>query len=192
VFGKMKSIKGVRKMKRFRTIIIICLAVLLAATLGRSVSFAGTAGPEHPPGAPPYGVAVQSKAAGTKLYGVITIEYRSIIQGCAGTPWAGGGIDCFNSRVFMQLNRGSVTGTIYKEGIVPANVPAQAVAIQDLVKKDILDKFFNRDYTLGITLVSLGNPRSPSCADLTCSTCETATSPCHDEYVMLDVVIAVK
>lgn len=187
-------------MKHLRTTITICLAILLAATLGMSLSLAGTGSLEPPPGAElPYEVPYMNNgAAGMRLSGTVMIEYHTLlVPPCEGTVWQGEpGLECFNSRVYLQLTKAGVTKTFYKEGVLPGYEPLQVQVVTEMMKNAILDEFFDSDYDYNIAVVSLSEPRPILCANLdpacTETECTTATNDyCHVEYMMADVVIAV-
>jgi len=169
-------------MKRFRTNIIICLVMLMSATILSSISFAGTGSPEQPPGEPPYGVAIQSDAAGAKLYGTITIEYRSLTG------------NCFDSTIVLRLRKGHDLKTFVASGCLAFADPGlQQQAITMLMKDQILNYFFNGDTSLDIKLISLGEyVLVPVPATQTCPHPEDPANTCHDEFMMADITIAVK
>ena len=189
-------------MKRTVTV-ITCMMVIFVVTLFGSLSFAGSGSPDTPPGVPPYGVATQSDAAGTKLTGVISIEYGYGGYECPGAL-------CYDSRILLRLKKGPQLVTFYADGALPANPISQQAMITDLLKGKILDAFFGGK-ALTITLTTLGefkfvpgtvecasNP-NPVCSEATCLTvagadpnCCQNIPDCHDEYIMADIGLAVK
>lgn len=124
------------------------MTVIFVVMISGSLSFAGTGSPDTPPGVPPYGVAIQSDAAGTKLTGVISIEYGYGGYPCPGTL-------CYDSRILLRLKKGNETKTFYADGALPADPILQQAVITDLFKGQILDAFFGGK-ALTITLTSIG------------------------------------
>lgn len=189
-------------MKRTVTV-ITCMMVIFVVTLFGSLSFAGSGSPDTPPGVPPYGVATQSDAAGTKLTGVISIEYGYGAYACEGTF-------CYDSRILVRLKKGNQLKTFYAEGALPADPALQQGKITDLLKDKILGEFFGGK-ALTITLTTLGefkfvpayeckdNPKE-ICSTHECLLANPSSGPhcceaereCHDDYMMADVAIAVK
>ena len=108
-------------MKRTVTV-ITCMMVIFVVTLFGSLSFAGSGSPDTPPGVPPYGVATQSDAAGTKLTGVISIEYGYGGYECPGAL-------CYDSRILLRLKKGPQLETFYADGALPADPALQQGAI---------------------------------------------------------------
>jgi hypothetical protein len=198
--------KKEENMKCSKTV-LMCMTVIFVVTIFGSLSFAGSGSPDTPPGVPPYGVAIQSDAAGTKLSGVISIEYGYGGYSCGDTL-------CYDSRILVRLKKGKETRTFYAEAdALPADPALQQGVITNLLKGKILNEFFGGK-ELTITLTSLGEfkfvPGTVECAinpNPVCSTASCLSDPandpfdphccqaipaCHDEYIMADVTLAVK
>jgi hypothetical protein len=146
-FGILKHSKiGRKEMKFFTKAIVIFLAVFFTAGLYGSAAFAVTS-LEKPPGEPPHGVAIQDDAAGTKLYGVLVIEFYNY-----DTQFdiAGG------ARVVLRLRQGNILQTFFKhvpgplEGII-SNPGFIQETIQNQIAPDILNEFFpGEDLTITV------------------------------------------
>jgi len=172
-------------MKRFRTNIIICLVMLLSATIFSSISFAGTGSPEQPPstGEPPYGMAIHGVNGGTKLSGTIVIEYGLYESSHY----------CFDSKIVLRLSKnGNTMTTFVATGCLAGGDPGtQQTQITSLLGPEILSYFFPGNTALtidNITMTYFGQyvlaPLNPDCAP--------PGSWCHDDFIMADVSLAVK
>ncbi len=143
-------------MKHCMKIFGVGLTVFLAVMSLSAVSFAGSGSPEVSSGAPPYGIAMQGDAKGTKLYGTISIEYIGFTSDTAVCPSA----SCAeNSKVVLQLQtaNANLINTFYQNiPYLPLDAAAQATALLSAFKSQILQTFFGGDQSLNIVLVSLG------------------------------------
>jgi len=154
--------------------------MLLSASIFSSISFAGSGGPEQPPvTGPPFGLAIQGAAAGTKLAGTIAIEYGSYEANQY----------CYDSKIVLRLSKGNDVATFVATGCLAAADPAtQQTQLTALLGPQILKYFFNGNTALTITLTNLGQyvlvPINPDCA--------APASPCHDDFMMADITLAVK
>lgn len=122
---------------------IVCLLALLAFFFFGTAAYAATAGAEQPPGEPPYGLATQGDAGGTKLYGCIFIEYSNFI----GTSYA-------DARIFVRLRMNNQIQTFYAEtNMIPiSSISANQEQIIDVISPQILAAFFPGETGLTITL----------------------------------------
>lgn len=138
--------RGRNEMKTFTKTILIFLAVLFTAGLYGSAAFAVTS-LEKPPGEPPHGLAISEDAAGTKLYGVLIIEFYDY-----DTQFdvAGG------ARVVIRLRQGNILQTFFKHVAGPLNgIISNPAFIQETIQgeiaPDILSEFFpGEDLTLTV------------------------------------------
>jgi hypothetical protein len=181
---------------------VMCMTVVFIVMIFGSLLYAGCGDPDTPPGVPPYGVAIQSDAAGTKLTGVISIEYG------AG-PTTREGMFYYKSRILLRLKKGNEVKTFYAEGDLPSDPVFQQAVITELLKDKILGAFFGGK-ALTITLTTLGefkflpayeckdNPKE-ICSKHECLAnpnsdphCCEAEPACHDDYIMADIALAVK
>ena|SRR5687767_13714274 len=103
---------------------------------------------EQPPGEPPFGLAVQGDAKGTKLSGVLFAEFHTCDFGGS----------C-QARVVLRLRRSNTTAfaTFYGDtggspSINPANVAAAQQAIIKLMSPQVIGAFFGGDSSLQIKL----------------------------------------
>ncbi|MHC4799770.1 MAG: hypothetical protein ACYTF1_24310 [Planctomycetota bacterium] len=160
-------------MKYSKMTIMMSLVVFFAATLLGSGALAAT-DPEGPSGEPPYGVAIQSDAAGQKLIGVLFIEYYNIDP---QNPFAPA-----DARIFIRLRKGNVLKMFYAEAFdVDISDPANNQEdITEAIKDEILEGFFGSGSGLEITLKSMDDFIQVD-----------AGTPIST-FVMADVVIAVK
>jgi len=157
-------------MRHFKEKIVICLTVLFTATLFSSVVFAASR--QEPSGDPPFGVAVQSDAAGSKLVGVIFVEhYNFDFDGIA------------DARIVLRLRKGKVIESFYGEvsGIdtVNGSTAEEQAAITDELKAQIFAAFNFDELTQDIVVKSFEE-------------FVTGTYAGFDEYIMADVVLAIK
>jgi hypothetical protein len=145
------------------------LVVLLAMTLAGAAAWAGGS-PTGQSGSPPKGVAIQSDAAGTKLTGVLFIEFEDV-RSCQGLVsdaarlvlrlGHGNDLETFTD-VINCTNSPSACKTGVFEGCGPDpvtlidlnKISAIQNALTAIVKDQILDTFFGTT-SLGITLTRL-------------------------------------
>jgi hypothetical protein len=102
-----------------------------------SLAFAGT-GLEQGPGEPPFGLKIQGDAKGTKLEGVISIEFYN----CAGTPV---GTVC-DARIALRLRQGNTSALKMFFGdltdVIASSPTAVQTAIEDTLEQQVVDAFF--------------------------------------------------
>lgn len=149
--------------------VLVAMTVLLAGLLTGSHAFAKTAA-EQKPTAPPYGLATQGDAAGTKLYGVVETEYSN--------P-AGITNECAEVRAVLRLRKGNdivafnvTPGDVYSAafeleaelcatttfaGIKIGSPEAVQMILLEAFRGQILNSFFNGDQTLTIFLKNVGD-----------------------------------
>lgn len=125
------------------TIKVLAIGLFLA-----SMVFAKS---EQPPGEPPFGLAVQGDAKGTKLSGALFAEFHTC-------DFDG---KC-QARVVLRLRRSNTTAfaTFYGDTtsaapINPANVAAAQQAIINLMSPQVIAAFFGGDPSLTIKLKSV-------------------------------------
>jgi hypothetical protein len=125
---------------------VVWLAVLV---LSAPLAFGGS-GRETPSGDPPFGTAVQSDAQGTKLTGIGILEFYNIELITVPPPPQ----RLADVRVLVRLRQGSQLDTVFTElvDVDMLQVAATQARIIDALRSQILDKFFNNDQTLGVTV----------------------------------------
>ena len=135
--------------------------------------FAG-GGLEEPPGEPPHGVAVQSDAPGTKLNGVLFIEFYDIQANFSAS-----------GRFILRLRKGKDFEVFYGEAFVTDFTSPSIVqtAVTNVLKQVVLDRFFNgADLTVKVkALEEFGELTTPTSISTTLST-----------FILADVVLAVQ
>jgi len=93
---------------------------------------------EQPPGQPPFGLAVQGDAKGTKLSGALFVEFHH----CDNTG------EC-QARVVLRLRKANTNDfdTFYDDttGIDPANPGVAQQEIIDLMAPQVIDRFFGNN-----------------------------------------------
>ena len=124
-------------MKRFSKGVLLCLL------LGVLVLAKVFAKQEQPPGEPPFGVAVQGDAPGTKLNGAFFGEFYN----CVG-PDANGHFSC-KGRFVLRLRKGDTKDLemfyAAATGIDPSSPAEAQQVIADLLEPQIIDRFFGND-----------------------------------------------
>ncbi len=117
--------------------------ILLAIALTCSLAYAGSGAPQQADaGDPPYGMAYQSDAAGTKLNGVICIEYYNVdIPGDPGNPLN----STANAKIVLRLQKGSgdpvlLYGTA--EDVLINDIIVNQLAVTAAMESQIIDAFF--------------------------------------------------
>jgi hypothetical protein len=103
------------------------------------------------PGEPPYGLAIQSDAKGTKLYGVAAIEFLN--YGVDGE----GKFMATDAKVVFQLRQGNdvqlFTGMHYGSlNLGDDPIPQIQSVLMDAVKDDILEHFFGPTHNPALKL----------------------------------------
>jgi len=93
---------------------------------------------EQPPGVPPFGLKVEGETKGTKLDGVIFIEFYDCIPGDAGT--------ICNATIALRLRQGN-SGDLQifiadVEGVNSSSPLAVQTAITQELETQIIDSFF--------------------------------------------------
>ena len=154
------------------------MKVLIVGLFVASMVFAKS---EVPPGEPPFGLAVQGDAKGTKLSGVLFAEFH----------------DCdfdtglCQARIVLRLRKGSTTefATFYGDtggsaSIDPANPGAAQQAIIDLMSHKVLIHFFGGNFSLQIKLKSV-----TEFGELHALT--TDLTPGGSQFIVTDLQIAV-
>jgi hypothetical protein len=148
----------------------ITLAGLFLATLVFAKS-------EQPPGAPPFGLAVQGDAKGTKLTGALFAEFYN----CDANTG-----EC-DARVVLRLRKSNTSDfdIFFAEasGLDPANPGATQQAIIDLMEADVIARFFGNNANLGIKLKSVTEFGEVGAT--------TQLTPLGSQFVLTDLVIAV-
>jgi hypothetical protein len=164
-------------MKRITMTVVISVVVVFVVTLLSPMAFAATA-KEQPTGEPPFGVAIQSDAQGTKLNGAVLIEYYNFRQ-VDGQLLA-------DARIVLRLRKGSVFKTFFgEETDIDTNDPAgNQQTITETMYLQIINEFFEGDTSLEITLKSL-----EEFGDVDAY---TALTPGGSSFVLSDLIIAVK
>ena len=117
--------------------ISIGLAVLSAVALfSIPQAFAAKASFDQPPGDPPYGLATQGDRGGTKLYGVITLEYNLLSETNANV-WAVVRLRKGNElKVFYSGKLGNTLGIDFQD---PKIIQ---LAVTNALEPQILGAFF--------------------------------------------------
>lgn len=173
-------------MKRLRTMIIICVMMLLSAAVFSSISFAGSGSPESP------SALIQGSSGGPKLFGTIMIEYF------AYDPEH----DCFASKVVLRLGRDSSLTTFSITDLCLETSPvAERNKILGELTGQILKYFFGPDSGFTkLTVVTFGEFVPPKA--VVTDACEypadmiyipgsdNIPNPCHDEYIVADVTLS--
>lgn len=104
---------------RSRKKALVVLILAIGGFLIASHAFArGSA--EEKPGEPPYGLATQGDAAGTKLYGVVEVEYSNP-QGILATNY------CAEVRAVLRVRKGNSIAAFY---VPPTDAHNSAVALE--------------------------------------------------------------
>jgi len=168
-------------MRRFARKVMVGLAVLSAmALMVIPQAFAGfKSSLDQPPGEPPKGLATQGDAGGTKLYGVITIEYFNIQTDRDA-----------NYRVIARMRKNNDAETFYVPGGNDVVFVDDSGEIQrritPLLSGQLLARFFPKDRNLCTILKNISEiVRTPNdvlnnyglifdVADI-----EVAVSPCN-------------
>jgi hypothetical protein len=121
-------------MKQFSKVLLLVLLLFGALVFAKQ---------EQPPGEPPFGVAVQSDAKGTKLNGALFAEFYS-----CSDPDVNGHVSC-NGRFVLRLRKGNTKDleTFYAQisGIDPSDPHAAQGVIADLMEPQIIDRFFGNN-----------------------------------------------
>lgn len=174
-------------MKRFRTNIIICLVMLFSATIFSSISFAGSCGNMENPneGNPPFGLAIQSEAAGAKLFGTLMIEYGEF-KIVAKTECSSG-YKFSGNLIRLRLSKGNDLTSFYATADLCSSSGQQQTTITALMRPQILCRFFNVccdsnvpcDSSLNIALISIDSIAQSGMYDI-------------PTYFMADVTLTVK
>lgn len=133
-------------MKRNREktkVLLVCLAALLSYCICGTPGYATTVGAERPPGEPPYGLAVHGDAAGTKLYGVLYIEYSNF----SGTRFA-------DARIVVRLRMSNRLEMFYAEAqaVEISSMSANQQYIMAAISPHVLRAFFPGQTSLAISV----------------------------------------
>ena len=184
---------------------ILVLAVTVAVLFSFALAVPAIAGKASGQGgdnegAPPYGLKVQGDAAGTKLYGVIEVEYF----GDLGNPLPGDG-SCANVQAVARLRKGKDLKTFYADAgsifrfAPPSILCGSMLRITNpaLLQDAIIGAF--RDLVIGGTYASPGFfPADPSLnlylrgvSDLGVSKVDPPGTGTTNIFNLLDVEIAV-
>jgi hypothetical protein len=187
-------------MKPKRKAFVIGLMAVFAVTLAGAAVWAGGSPEGGGSGTPPKGVAIQSDAAGTKLTGVLFIEFQNV-RSCQG-------LVADEARLVLRLRQGNDLGaftdiidctnspdacrtTMPNTGCGPDpitlidlnKVTEIQAALTAAVEDQILDFFFGTT-SLAITVTRLGE----------CATVDDPPQPASlfSRFVVCDVSLAVK
>lgn len=160
-------------MKTFTKMVMICMLVVFAVAFAAS-SEATKASKQDPSGTPPYGVAVQSDAAGVKLTGIASIEYYNFR-----------GESTADARISVRLRKGNIVKVFYAEvnGVDLFLPLSTQTMITNAIKPLVVNEFFGGDTSLQVTLKGL-----EEFAGIDVSTSLTDMSSIY----LMDVVVAVK
>ncbi len=127
--------------------------VLLVIAFTCSLAYGGSGAPQQADtGDPPHGMAYQSDAAGTKLNGVICIEYYNVeIPG--GNPLN----SIADAKIVLRLQKGSgdpvlLYGTA--EGVLINDIALNQAEITEAMAPQVIDAFFGGDTDLTVSLKS--------------------------------------
>jgi hypothetical protein len=127
--------------------------ILLVIAFTCSLAYGGSGSPSSSQsGQPPYGMAYQSDAAGTKLNGVICIEYYNVeIPG--GNPIN----SIADAKIVLRLQKGSgdpvlLYGTAYD--VLINDIIVNQMAVTAAMAPQIIDVFFGGDDSLTVSLKS--------------------------------------
>jgi hypothetical protein len=160
------------------TIKVLAIGLFLA-----SMVFAKS---ESPPGEPPFGLAVQGDAKGTKLSGALFAEFHD----CIDNPNSDG-LQICAARFVLRLRRTNANdfGVFYGDTggvrtIEPANAGAAQQAIINLMSPQVIGAFFGGNSSLQIKLKSVTEfgELGVSFTDLT---------PGGSQFVLTDLQVAV-
>lgn len=166
----------------FGTMVVATAALLCVGSLAH-----GGTSREDPSGEPPYGVAVQSDAAGAKLSGVVFLEYFNMSADGSTA----------DARIAVRLRHGSVLQTFYGEaaGVNVSSPAANQAAVTAAVSEDIL-AFLGETGTAEIALKNLSDfGNVDPCVMPATSNCvyQAQFDPFHQTQVSIaDLTIAVK
>jgi len=140
---------------------------------------------EQPPGQPPFGLAVQGDAKGTKLSGALFAEFHD----CNLTT------GLCEARVVLRLRKGNSSDfdTFYDDttGIDPANPGAAQQAIITLLAPQVIDRFFGNNngiFTDDPTNLQIKLKSVTEFGELGVSSTDLTAG---SQFVLTDVVIAV-
>lgn len=165
-------------------IVALCLPHVV---LGGTNSEGGTSGD------PPYGVAIQSDAQGTKLYGILFAEFYNQYQALVD-----GEIKYFgDARVTLRLRQGSKFELFYGEvSNMDQSSPqvAQPVLV-GAVAEDVLNYFFSGQLGLKIKLKGLteyGDLDACSQQNPALNNCLDGSGFAGNMIILADIVLAVK
>ena len=136
-------------MKQVRTLMMILLAIALSFSL----AYAGSGAPALSEGGqPPYGMAYQSDAAGTKLNGVICIEYYNVV-----IPGGNPQNSTADAKIVLRLQKGSGEPILFygtATGVPFNDIAENQLAVTDAMESQIINAYFGGDPDLIVTLKS--------------------------------------
>jgi hypothetical protein len=164
--------------ENMKSLLKITLAGLFVTTLVFAKS-------EQPPGEPPFGLAVQGDAKGTKLTGALFAEFYN----------CDGGTGLCAARIILRLRRSNATEFdiffAQASGLDPANPGATQQDIIELMGPQVIDRFFgNNDgnVTNDPTNLAIKLKNVTEFGELGVATLLTPTG---SQFVLTDLVIAV-
>jgi hypothetical protein len=168
------------------------LATIVAVMLCSASGAQGGTSRESPSGEPPFGVAIQSDAAGAKLNGVAYLEYFNFYRNPVTQ------VTTADARVVLRLRQGKILKAFYGEaaGVNVSSPALNQAAVTAAVADDVLAAFFPGETALEITLkgmIDFGNV--DSCAQDATSNCldYPQFAPFHGNAISVaDITIAVK
>jgi hypothetical protein len=165
---------------------------------------------ESKSGEPPYGLAIQSDAPGTKLYGVATIDFLNWYMDGDGVFWAE------DAKVIFRLRQGSdvklFTG-MYDGELNLSDLPIPLIqnVLMATIEDAVIDYFFgtNHDPNLQMTLknvvdLEMGSLMFDAICGLDCCNCNAGDKKCAgccscnetaqkiSYFVVADVELSVK
>ena len=164
-------------MSRCMKWVVIGISVLLPVLFVSSVGFAAKASFDSPPGAPPYGLAVHGNAGGTKLYGVVEVEYYDVVRYQSTIS--------FQARAVARLQQGNKLQTFYAApNIVFTDDKDPAVVqgpLMNAFAPQVLDFFFPGQFGLCIWLKNVTEY----------SELDVPATGYQNKYIVMDVELAV-
>jgi hypothetical protein len=163
------------EMRNIKKVALILFMIVFSCSL----AYGGSGSPQvSDTGTPPNGMAYGSAAAGTKLTGVICIEYYNVSFN-TDDPFD----DTADAKIVLRLRKGSVLKVLYgtADAVLFNNIASNQMAIAAAMGPQILEVFFNNDQNLKVVLKSAEEFAQVD-----------VFSPAFAFYAMFDVQLVVK
>jgi len=197
------------KKRTWMVIGVVCLAVVM---LSSYLVIAKLGAPAGQPGEPPFGLALQGDAAGTRLTGVLYVEFYNLMRdpACMSTasdPCRNCPLAYADARIVLRLQKGDKDlQTFFGEVVGTGNGTEGKVYIQDaaamqeavtsVMAPQIAEGFFPGKPNVRIVLRSMknfGNITAPNAlADYAPSTDSCGDAQGISDFSIADVEIAAK